>query len=71
MTLTETGFEGLLIIEPRVFEDSRGYFMESYNRDLFNKMGIKNEWVQDNQSKSVRGVVRGLHYQLNPNLRLN
>ncbi len=66
MTLTETGFEGLLIIEPRVFEDSRGYFMESYNKDLFNKLGIKNQWVQDNQSKSIRGVVRGLHYQLNP-----
>lgn len=66
MTLTETGFDGLLIIEPKVFEDTRGYFMESYNLDKFEQLGIKNKWVQDNQSKSTKGVVRGLHYQLNP-----
>lgn len=66
MILTETGFEGLTIIEPRVFEDSRGYFMETYNLQKFNNLGISNNWVQDNQSKSTRGVIRGLHYQLNP-----
>lgn len=66
MTLTETGFEGLTIIEPRVFEDSRGYFMETYNLQKFKDLGITNAWVQDNQSKSSRGVIRGLHYQLNP-----
>jgi len=66
MILTETGFEGLTIIEPRVFEDERGYFMESYNQDKFHSLGLTNNWVQDNQSKSSRGVVRGLHYQLNP-----
>lgn len=66
MILTETGFEGLTIIEPRVFKDDRGYFMESYNLDKFHSLGLKNLWVQDNQSRSVRGVVRGLHYQLDP-----
>lgn len=66
MTLTETGFEGLVIIEPRVFEDSRGYFMETYNKHSFDELSIKTNWVQDNQSKSSRGVIRGLHYQLKP-----
>lgn len=66
MTLTETGFEGLVIIEPHVFEDERGYFMESYNQKAFQSLGLKNNWIQDNQSQSTKGVVRGLHYQLNP-----
>lgn len=66
MTLTETGFDGLFIIEPRVFEDSRGYFMETYNQQKFIELGIDTIWVQDNQSKSSRGVIRGLHYQLFP-----
>jgi dTDP-4-dehydrorhamnose 3,5-epimerase len=66
MTLTETGFEGLVILEPRVFEDSRGYFMETYNKHSFDKLDIKTNWVQDNQSRSSRGVIRGLHYQLQP-----
>jgi dTDP-4-dehydrorhamnose 3,5-epimerase len=66
MILTETSFEGLVIIEPRVFEDERGYFMETYNQQNFNKLNIHTNWVQDNQSKSSRGVIRGLHYQLNP-----
>jgi len=66
MTLIETGFKGLLLIEPRVFEDERGYFMETYNAGLFQDAGIDHKWVQDNQSKSTYGVIRGLHYQLNP-----
>lgn len=66
MTLTETGFDGLIVLEPRVFEDSRGYFMETYNQQSFFELGIKTNWVQDNQSKSSRGVIRGLHYQLQP-----
>jgi len=66
MTLTETGFEGLVILEPRVFEDSRGYFMETYNKHSFDELEIKTNWVQDNQSRSSRGVIRGLHYQLQP-----
>jgi dTDP-4-dehydrorhamnose 3,5-epimerase len=66
MKITETGFEGLLIIEPVVHADSRGYFMESYNNDTFRKAGISFVPVQDNESKSSGGVIRGLHYQLRP-----
>lgn len=58
--------QGLVVIEPTVFEDSRGYFFEAYNRSLFEKNGITTQFVQDNQSKSSYGVIRGLHYQLNP-----
>ena len=61
----ETGIEGLYVIEPTVFEDRRGYFMEAYNKNDFEEMGINNEFVQDNQSKSVKGVLRGLHFQVN------
>lgn len=66
MKITATDFNGLLIIEPHVFSDPRGYFMESFNRDSFHRSGIDFEPVQDNESKSVRGVIRGLHYQLRP-----
>ncbi|MES1198329.1 MAG: dTDP-4-dehydrorhamnose 3,5-epimerase [Chitinophagaceae bacterium] len=58
---------GLLIIEPVVFEDNRGYFFEAYNENVFKKQGIDLCFVQDNQSSSGYGVIRGLHYQLNPN----
>ena len=57
---------GLVIVEPTVFEDSRGYFFEGYNQQLFQQNGITPVFVQDNQSKSSYGVIRGLHYQLNP-----
>ena len=57
---------GLVIVEPTVFEDSRGYFFEAYNQQLFQQNGINPVFVQDNQSKSSYGVIRGLHYQLNP-----
>ena len=66
MAFIKTGFPGLLIFEPTVFEDSRGYFYESYNEGVFSKEGIEIKFVQDNQSKSSYGVVRGLHYQLRP-----
>ncbi len=66
MKITETPLPGLLIIEPSVFNDQRGYFYESYNLQLYREIGIEIPFVQDNESKSVRGVVRGLHYQLNP-----
>lgn len=66
MPFVETGFEGLKIFEPRVFADSRGYFFESFNKNTFNEVGITCDFVQDNESKSQRGVLRGLHYQLNP-----
>ena len=66
MKIIETGFKELYIIEPEVFEDSRGYFFESFNQEKFNKAGINFLPVQDNESKSTKGVIRGLHYQLNP-----
>jgi len=60
---TTTPIEGLLIFEPRVFGDERGYFYESFNKNTFREAGIKDDFVQDNQSKSGYGVLRGLHYQ--------
>lgn len=59
----ETGIEGLYVIEPTVFEDNRGYFLETYNKKDFEEIGITTEFVQDNQSKSTKGVLRGLHFQ--------
>lgn len=66
MPFIETGFEGLKVFEPRVFADARGYFFESFNKQVFAEAGITSEFVQDNESRSTRGVLRGLHYQLNP-----
>lgn len=67
MPFIDTSFPGLFIFEPRVFEDSRGYFFESFNDRIFREQGIATQWVQDNQSSSCYGVIRGLHYQLPPN----
>ena len=66
MELMGTGFDGLYVVQPEVFADSRGYFFESYRHETFLKAGISFTPVQDNESKSVKGVIRGLHYQLNP-----
>ena len=66
MSFYTTDFPDLLIFEPTVFEDSRGYFFESYNQKIFTTNGIDKTFIQDNQSGSVYGVIRGLHYQLNP-----
>ncbi|MCK9482059.1 MAG: dTDP-4-dehydrorhamnose 3,5-epimerase [Bacteroidia bacterium] len=66
MKVIETGLEGLLLIEPKVLEDARGYFFESYNREVFVKNGIDDVFVQDNQSMSMKGAIRGLHFQKNP-----
>src|SRR5580700_5978468 len=66
MPFFETGIPGLKIFEPRVFGDHRGYFLESFNEKTFKEAGIDVHFVQDNESKSQYGVVRGLHYQLNP-----
>lgn len=66
MAITTTDIPGLLIFEPNVYNDSRGYFFESYNQNVFAQAGIQLNFVQDNQSKSAYGVIRGLHYQLNP-----
>lgn len=61
----ETGIEGLVIVEPTVFGDNRGYFMETYNYNEFAAAGLDMVFVQDNQSKSKKGVLRGLHFQKN------
>jgi dTDP-4-dehydrorhamnose 3,5-epimerase len=66
MPFINTDIPGLLVFEPKVFEDSRGYFFESYNENVFNEAGIHCRFVQDNESSSQYGVIRGLHYQLNP-----
>lgn len=66
MPFVETGFKGLMVFEPKVFADSRGYFFEVFNKNTFEQAGITVDFVQDNESKSQRGVLRGLHYQLNP-----
>jgi dTDP-4-dehydrorhamnose 3,5-epimerase len=66
MPFIQTEFSGLIVFEPTVFADSRGYFFESYSKQLFATAGINIEFVQDNESKSNYGVLRGLHYQRNP-----
>ena len=64
MNLTETSLPGVLLIEPKVFGDARGFFLESWNRRTFAERGLDIDFVQDNHSRSSRGVLRGLHYQL-------
>lgn len=66
MNITTTHIEGLLIIEPRIFHDNRGYFYESYNKQKYTEAGITAGFVQDNQSFSQKGTLRGLHAQANP-----
>jgi dTDP-4-dehydrorhamnose 3,5-epimerase len=66
MLITETEFPGLFLVKPHVFEDARGYFFESYSQKEFSHANLQYDWVQDNQSRSGYGVIRGLHYQLNP-----
>jgi len=66
MKLIKTDLPGLLIVEPQVFEDSRGYFFESFQSARYRDLGITADFIQDNESKSEWGVVRGLHYQLEP-----
>ena len=62
---TQTEIPGVVVIEPQVFGDDRGYFMETYQKDQFAEAGIDKEFVQDNQSASKKGVLRGLHFQIN------
>lgn len=66
MKITPTGFKDLVVIKPTIYPDSRGYFFENYNRNIFQKEGIEFNPVQDNESRSTKGVIRGLHYQLAP-----
>tara|TARA_B110000008_G_scaffold31618_1_gene28282 strand:+ start:224 stop:766 length:543 start_codon:yes stop_codon:yes gene_type:complete len=65
MKINKTFIEDLLIIEPLLFKDDRGFFYESYNKNNFENI-IKNSFVQDNESKSIKGVIRGLHFQKPP-----
>ncbi|MDH5399864.1 MAG: dTDP-4-dehydrorhamnose 3,5-epimerase [Cyclobacteriaceae bacterium] len=66
MEFKQTGFQGLVEIQPQVWEDERGYFFESFQQEKFNAEGINTQFVQANQSSSKKGVVRGLHLQLPP-----
>ena len=63
MNLVSTGFDELFVLEPKVFGDHRGYFFESYNQKTFIDLGIKNNFIQDNESLSNYGTLRGLHFQ--------
>ena len=66
MNVIKTDIEGVVIIEPKIFGDARGYFFESWNREKYLEAGIDCEFIQDNESKSRFGVLRGLHYQAAP-----
>lgn len=63
MKVTELTLPGVMLIEPKVFEDSRGFFMETFNAERYAEHGIPSEFVQDNHSKSIKGTLRGMHYQ--------
>jgi len=66
MKVQTTSIKDLLIIEPTVHSDNRGFFMETFRKNVLEEYGVHEEFVQDNHSKSEKGVLRGLHYQLNP-----
>ena len=66
MKVELTGFEGLQVLTPAVYSDERGFFFESYNAERFEKAGLNHQWLQDNQSFSRKGVIRGLHFQKPP-----
>ncbi len=65
MRIVETSLPGVLLIEPKVFGDARGFFLESWNRQTFADLGLDLDFVQDNHSRSAKAVLRGLHYRLN------
>jgi dTDP-4-dehydrorhamnose 3,5-epimerase len=66
LIVEKTPLEGLLVVKPRIFRDSRGFFMESYNKETFSAAGIDTVFLQDNHSKSSKGTLRGLHFQTTP-----
>jgi dTDP-4-dehydrorhamnose 3,5-epimerase len=66
MNIRKTHIDGLYIVEPKLFKDARGYFFESYNSNIFSNAGINTDFVQDNQSLSCKGTLRGLHFQSPP-----
>ena len=65
MNVSSTKLPGILVVEPKIFGDNRGFFFESYNQRDMIAAGIDHQWVQDNHSKSAKGTLRGLHYQVN------
>ena len=67
MKVEKTEFDGLLILQPKIFKDERGFFLESWNKSLFKSLGLNMSFIQDNQSVSKKNVLRGLHFQNNPN----
>ena len=64
MKITSTPLEGMFIIEPRCFQDERGFFLETYQEERYRQVGIADIFVQDNQSRSIKGVLRGMHFQV-------
>lgn len=66
MKVIETDIQGLLVLEPKIFKDPRGYFYESFHQEQLEQQGLKYTFIQDNQSRSVYGVIRGLHFQKEP-----
>ncbi len=71
MNIEKTNLDGVLVIEPRVFPDSRGFFIETFNSKRYSEIGLTEPFVQDNYSHSCKGTLRGLHYQLkNPQGKL-
>jgi dTDP-4-dehydrorhamnose 3,5-epimerase len=68
ISIESTHLNGVVVVVPEVFEDERGFFMEVFRKDQFEEIGLPSEFVQDNHSRSVRGVLRGLHFQFDPPL---
>jgi dTDP-4-dehydrorhamnose 3,5-epimerase len=66
MDIVTTALDGVMVLKPRVIEDRRGFFLESYSAKAFHKLGVDVQFVQDNHSRSVRGTLRGLHFQSSP-----
>ena len=66
--IEKTFIEDLIVVKPEVFEDDRGFFMETYREDQFNELGLPTDFSQDNHSRSTKGVLRGLHFQWNPQM---
>ncbi len=66
MYAEKVNIDGLLVIQPEVFRDARGYFFEVYHKEKFSRMGLDVEFIQDNESKSLKNTIRGLHYQIDP-----
>ena len=66
ISIINEALNGLLVLQPEAFEDERGFFIETYRKDQFDELGIHEEFVQDNHSRSLKGVLRGLHFQWEP-----